>query len=291
MSWIPIHALRYSPASVDFARDLTDAPNHIMIPTRHGQIGALHYRPRRTNNDKHASPAPVHLIAHGGAFVIRMPEQEANVANYLAHELGCHVIVPDYRVAPESVFPAAEEDMFDAYLWIRANAHENGWDSNRISVGGASAGGKLALNVITQALDNSVTLPIAASVEYGCFDMSLPDSSRMSSARFPVISPRLFGLVRSTFFSGADLASGLASPARHTRLSEFPPTLVLSGGVDTLKSDSECLAEALSTKQVRVTYKEFTGIDHGFTHATPVNIAREALDAIRDHLRRAYEGN
>ncbi|WP_411194403.1 alpha/beta hydrolase [Rhodococcus erythropolis] len=108
---------------MDFARDLTEAPTRITISTRLGQIDALHYRTRRTNNDKHVSPAPVHLIAHGGAFIIRMPEQETNVANYLVHELGCHVIVPDYRVAPESVFPAAEEDMYDAYLWIRANAH------------------------------------------------------------------------------------------------------------------------------------------------------------------------
>jgi acetyl esterase len=38
-----------------------------------------------------------------------------------------------------------------------------------------------------------------------------------------------------------------------------------------------------------VTHKEFTGVDHGFTHFKPFDVARESVRMIGEHLREAYD--
>ena len=48
------------------------------------------------------------------------------------------------------------------------------------------------------------------------------------------------------------------------------------------------LADDMAAKGVQVTYNEFAGVDHGFTHAKPAAVAREALWMIGEHLRKAY---
>jgi acetyl esterase len=50
------------------------------------------------------------------------------------------------------------------------------------------------------------------------------------------------------------------------------------------------LAADMAAKGVQVTHKQFAGVDHGFTHAKPVEVARESLQMIGEHLREAYAG-
>src|SRR5262245_5764883 len=57
---------------------------------------------------------------------------------------------------------------------------------------------------------------------------------------------------------------------------------------DTLLSEMRELAEDMTAKGVPVTYREFAGVDHGFTHAKPADVAGQALRMIAEHLRKAY---
>ena len=67
----------------------------------------------------------------------------------LAHEGGFRVISVEYRLAPESKWPAPLEDGYAATRWIYDNAAALGIDGGRIAIGGDSAGGHVAA-VITQ---------------------------------------------------------------------------------------------------------------------------------------------
>lgn len=283
--------LQYSSPELQFATKKIAKPKRITIPTRHGKLKALVYAPAPEDIAAWLALGrrpPVHLVIHGGAFIVRVPRQEDNVARYLASEVGCYVVIPDYDTAPKVRFPVSEEQTYDAFRWIHASGEANGWDGEHVSVGGPSAGGKFALNVAQQAIDDGAYLPVAVSAEYSAADISRPDSMRTSPKPNPVVPAQMMDLVRRTYFKGADLTSPLASPARFDRLAEFPPTLIMTAAYDTLRHEMNDLAADLAAKGVQVTHRQFDGVDHGFTHTKPVEVAREAITLIGDLLRKAY---
>ncbi|MVU82804.1 alpha/beta hydrolase fold domain-containing protein [Nocardia sp. ET3-3] len=287
-----VERLRYSSPHVQFATKPIGKPTTMTVPTRHGPVRTLVYAP--VGADVAATRAegrkpPVHLIIHGGAFVIRRPAQEDNVARFLCSELGCYVVLPDYDTAPSVRFPVSEEQCSDVLAWLRDNAADLGWDRDRISLGGASAGGKLALSVALDAIDRGAFVPIAISIEYGAANLSLPDSERTSPKRNPVVGPSLMNLIRTTYFKDVDTTLPTASPALHPRRGELPPTLIITADQDTVRHEMNHLAADLRERGVAVTHHEFPGVDHGFTHAEPVEQCRAALEMIRDHLGSAYQ--
>ncbi|WBB69062.1 alpha/beta hydrolase fold domain-containing protein [Micromonospora sp. WMMD812] len=281
----------WSGRDLEFATKRIRRPERLNIPTRHGTIGALVYSP--TNTDRAALARaghrpPVHLLIHGGAFIIRSPWQEGSIARYLASELNTAVVVPDYDTAPDVRWPVSEEQNYDVYRWILDNGVAYGWDVSRLTIGGASAGSKFAMSVIAQAITDGVPVPAALTSEFGCADLSRPDETRTTTIKDPIVSTRMLGLARRTYFLGADPLDPGVSVALHPRLGEFPPTLIMTGEHDTLRHEMNDLAVEMARRGVAVTHRQFPGVDHGFTHNKPIEIAREAVFMIGDHLRAAH---
>src|SRR5262245_61718935 len=213
--------LQYSSPEVQFASKAIADPEKITIPTRHGDIEALVYKP--TDADIAATVAdgrrpPVHLITHGGGFIVRVPEQEDNVARYLASEIGAYVVIPDFDTAPKVRHPISEQQAYDAFVWVHENDERLGFDGERLSVGGASSGRQVAFAVVGQAIDAGGYVPVAVSAEFGVADLSRPDGTRTSPIRRPVVSQPLMRLVKNTYFVGTCLTHPLVSPARYPRL-------------------------------------------------------------------------
>ncbi|MFJ7439689.1 alpha/beta hydrolase [Methylorubrum thiocyanatum] len=288
-----IQKLFFAPSELEFAPKAIAPPERLELMTRHGRMEALVFSPTREDlaaQRARGDLAPVHLLTHGGAFILQYPREEGNVARYLAATVGCVVVIPDYAAAPQACFPVAEEQCFDALLWIREVADRHGWDRDRITVGGPSAGGKLALSVALAAIDAGGFVPLAVTSEYGCADIGRSDAERTSAKRFPVVGPALMRLVRSTYYVGCDLRSPQVSPLYHPRLSEMPPTLIMTAEFDTLRHESNDLAVELERRGVAVTHREFPRVDHGFTHQKPVETARAAVTMIARHLHTAFDG-
>ena len=283
--------LMYASPALQFASKKIASPATIQIPTRHGSLRALVYAPTAQDIAQQKAAGqlpPVHLITHGGAFILRVPEQEDNVARYLASEVGAYVVIPDYDTAPQVVFPTSEEESYDAFRWVHEHGTEFGWDADRLTIGGASAGGKLAINVALMAIEDDYFVPLAIHAEYATSGFNRPDSLRTSEKKNPVVAPDLMQLVRDTYFVNADVQSTLVSPALHPRLAELPPILIETAGFDTLKHEMNDLARDLQGKGVSVTHHEFAGVDHGFTHAKPAAVAKLAIEMIAEHLSKAY---
>lgn len=87
--------------------------------------------------------APMVLFVHGGAFVDgdkdRSPEIYGNVLYYLARH-GIIGINVEYRLAPESRYPAGSEDIGLAVRWAAQNAASLGGDAARLFAFGHSTG-------------------------------------------------------------------------------------------------------------------------------------------------------
>ncbi|MEV7284918.1 alpha/beta hydrolase fold domain-containing protein [Streptomyces sp. NPDC093252] len=283
--------LVFSSRQLQFASEPTAKPTTEIIPTRHGKMRALVYAPTARQMQRHTGAGmrpPVHLAFHPGAFIGRRPQQEDNVARYLASDVGCYVVLPDYGVAPQVRFPVAEEQSYDAYHWVHKQAAHAGWDRNRISVGGGSVGGRLALNVALMAIDHDYHRPAAVSAEYPFIDTTREDGARTSAKKRPLASPSLMSLVRRTYFAGVDPHHPLAALVYHPRRGELPPTLIMTAEYDTLRHEGNDFAVDLAARGVEVTHREFPGVDHQFTHTKPTESARAAIHMIGDHLSRAY---
>lgn len=93
---------------------------------------------------------PVLVWFHGGGLTRGDKSGQEDFATALARR-GIGVIVPNYRLSPESTYPSYIEDAATAVSWVKQNISERNGNSGRVFVGGHSAGGYLALML---AMDN-----------------------------------------------------------------------------------------------------------------------------------------
>ena len=104
-------------------------------------------------------PVPTVIYIHGGGWVGGSKESSVlALAPYL--EMGFSAVNVEYRLGRVSRAPAAVEDCRCALRWVIANAEKYGFDTERLVVTGASAGGHLSLT--------TGMLPASAGLDYEC---------------------------------------------------------------------------------------------------------------------------
>ena len=92
---------------------------------------------------KDKKSAPVFFFVHGGAWKYGDRSQYPAIGNRFARD-GVLTVVPSYRLAPAHPHPAQIEDVAAAFAWTVQHVAEYGGDTNRLYVGGHSAGGHLS---------------------------------------------------------------------------------------------------------------------------------------------------
>ena len=96
------------------------------------------------------------LWIHGGGYVLGSAGQDDIYCRDLADATGITVAAVNYRLAPQFSYPTPLEDCYTALAWLA----EQPWvDSNRIAIGGASAGGGLTAALALLARDRGEAVP------------------------------------------------------------------------------------------------------------------------------------
>jgi len=105
-----------------------------------------------------AEPAPTLILFHGGGWNSGTPDHFRRQAESF-REQGYAVLLPEYRLRDrDGVGPVEQQqDAHDALVFIRDHARALGVDLHRLILGGASAGGQLAL--MTQLCDAAPLRP------------------------------------------------------------------------------------------------------------------------------------
>lgn len=97
---------------------------------------------------------PVIVSIHGGAFMGGDKRDVQLTPMLRALKRGYCVVGVNYRMSGEAKFPALVHDIKAAIRWIRANAEDHLFDSNKIATWGGSAGGYLSLMAGVSELDD-----------------------------------------------------------------------------------------------------------------------------------------
>lgn len=237
---------------------------------------------------------PVVLWLHAGALIVGsrtwiFPDQ---LNAYL--DAGYTVVAVDYRLAPQTKAHEIVEDVEDAYAWIRSEASGLRIDPDRIAVVGHSAGGYLTLMSGVRFSPK----PAALVSFYGYGDIGadwvrLPDAyyntephvseeeARAAVAGGVVADAPEFD--RLQFYlhtrqqgtwqreavgttSDEDPEAFRALSPLHNVTSEYPPTLLLHGDVDTdvPYEQSELMAAELDRHGVENDLVTMVGYGHVF---------------------------
>lgn len=227
-----------------------------------------------------APKAPVVVFFYGGSWRNGRREEYRFVAAALA-ERGALAIVPDYRKAPQHVFPVFMQDAAHAVAWARANAARYGGDPDRIFVAGHSAGAHMAALLATDPryLNAEGLRPRQLA---GVIGLSGPYDF------LPITNREL----REVF---GDESTWPASQPVNSVNGDEPPFLLFYGRKDRVVDprNSESLAQKLRERKVPVTLRELPDAGHVGTlidFAKPGSpLMLETLDWMR--ARRAPGGD
>ena len=114
-----------------------------------------------------ADSAPVVFWIHGGGWVLfTIDDHYDDSCRGLCNKTGAIVVTPDYRRAPEAVFPASHDDVLTAYRWVVENAASFGGDPTRMVIGGESVGGNMAPATVLQLAEAGEQTPLAQVLVY-----------------------------------------------------------------------------------------------------------------------------
>lgn len=222
------------------------------------------------------------LYLHGGGYVFGSPRTHKGLAGRLSRRTGLGAVLPDYPLAPEHPFPAATKAVLALYQEMAAQGP--------VILAGDSAGGGLALSLLTQiCAAPGLPQPRATVLLSPWTDLTLSGESFATNAETEVLLPTA-GIIesRDEYLAGADPADPLASPL----FADFPgagPVHIWVGDSEILRDDSRRLSERLRAHGVAVQLTE----EKDLVHAWPIfpgwllPEAETTLDHVTDSIRAA----
>jgi acetyl esterase/lipase len=239
------------------------------------------------------APRPGYLHIHGGGMVLRSADV-SNVDNaVLATNLGCTVVSVDYRLAPETKHPGQVEDCYAALKWMHGNAHGLGVDSNRVAIGGESAGGGIAAGLAVLVRDRGEVKIVFQRLQSPMLDdrTCVAEPHPYSGEYSWSIENNRFGWMALLGREpGGEGVSPYASAPRAEDLAGLPSTFISVGALDLFIDECIDFSKLLIRAGVPTELHVYPGAHHA---AWQVPEARVTIAENRDRLealRRVFFG-
>ena len=251
----------------------------VRIPADAGQaVRALLYIPVEGKTDACL------LYCHGGGYAFPAAPYQYKLARIYAQQVGCRVLFPDYRLAPEYPFPAAVDDCFAAYRRLLEMAEGAG-----IAVCGDSAGGTLSMAVCLRALDEGLPAPCAQLLTYPAVGNAGETESLRRYTDTPMCNSRDMETYGAWYVQDEG-AGKLAyrSPIEAESFAGIPMTYIETAEFDALRDGAILYAEKLRSAGIEVELHNTKGTVHGYDMMLKSGIVKELIEKRTGFLKRAF---
>jgi len=258
---------------------------------------------------------------HGGAFLfgtIDMPEAD-EIAKRLS-AAGTTVVSVDYTLGPvdalpplpplregetgpdpetvaaeiaaagpRSPYPTASLQTVEAFRWATEHASDWGGHPERVSLGGASAGGNLAAGATVRLRDGGGALPACLLLVYPVLHATVPpmDDELAEFLRgLPGgggLPPEAGQAINDIYLAGASPAEVYAFPGGHD-MQRMPRTLMVTAEFDGLRPSAEAFAADLVRGGVDVRVVRERGAAHGYLNEIGDPSAEHTLSLMAEAL-------
>jgi acetyl esterase len=256
-------------------------------------IGARHlalrlYRPFGISTDVRL---PALIYFHGGGWLMGNIETHDALCRELCNASQTCLVSVEYRLAPEHPYPAALEDARSALAWVFDNSESAFIDTQRIAVGGDSAGANLAAVMAIETRESPGRRIAFQMLVYPPLDLRCSSDSYERNGRGFGLTRDLMEYFVRQYAAGADVSHWQLSPGLCDSLDGVAPALMIVAGFDPLHAEGLAYAQRLSAAGVRVTFVDFARQIHGFfTMGRVVDEANDAVLFCATALRRALHG-
>ena len=207
--------------------------------------------------------APGLVWIHGGGMVLGSAEMDDAGSAAMAEQHQCVVISVDYRLAPENPYPAPLHDCYAALKWFAKNANSLGVSSDRIAIGGASAGGGLAAGTALMARDKGGPNLIFQLLVFPMLDHRNETPSSFGTSDTRVWNREANIIAWEAYLNNIEPIPSYASPSITDDLSGLPPTYINGGTLDIFVDEDIDYAARLSQAGVPVELHVYPGAFHG----------------------------
>lgn len=224
--------------------------------------------------------APCLIYLHGGGFVLEAAGYHYSNAMRYAKEVGCRVVFPQYRLAPQHPHPVFFEDCYSSFCWVHGHAEMLGIDTEHIGIGGDSAGSTLAVGVCLMARERQHPVKFRFQMlPYPFLDARNISESCKRFTDTPMwnssLSDRIGPMTRVDKSNPNYI---WYSPVEAERFEGLPPAYIETAEFDCLHDDGILYAKLLREANIKVTLNETTSTMHGFDIATKAPTTLAAME-------------
>ncbi len=228
-----------------------------------------------------AAPGRTILYFHGGGFLAGSPESHRPLAAKLAEAGEASIFSVRYRLAPESIYPAAVRDGIDAWRGLIAS----GIQPSQVVLAGDGSGGGLAFAVALAVRNAGLAMPAAIVAMSPWADLTLSGWSLLQNQKSdPAMQWEILFRCARHYLRKANPADAYASPA-FANLKEFPPIMVHAGSAEILRDDASKLGDRAADAATPVSVEIYDGMGHLFQMDAKANEAKVSLARLGQFIR------
>lgn len=198
------------------------------------------------------------LHLHGGGYVTGSIAAYLMLCVPMSRTMGMRIVLPEYALAPEHMFPSALDDGLKAFRWLL----QEGYEASDIILSGDSAGGGLCLAMVLALREAGEAMPGAILCLSPWADLTNSSDSHSYNASSEILLKTEMLTLWAHYYAGEDgLRKPLVSPV-FADFKGFPPLFIQVDRGEILLDDSLALEKAALAAGVDVELRVWDNLWH-----------------------------